>query len=98
MESLKIVSKERTERLAFLSKIELEEKEKEEITHQLNRILEAFKTLDELDLGEVEPTFHVVEMVNVLREDQVKSSLSQKEALSSASKTKDGFFVAPKIV
>ncbi|MBC7113723.1 MAG: Asp-tRNA(Asn)/Glu-tRNA(Gln) amidotransferase subunit GatC [Candidatus Methanomethyliales bacterium] len=98
MESLKIVSKERTERLAFLSKIELSEKEKEEITHQLNRILEAFKTLDELDLGGVEPTFHVVDLVNVLREDQVKDSLLQKEALSSASKTKDGFFVAPKIV
>ncbi|MEM3366169.1 MAG: Asp-tRNA(Asn)/Glu-tRNA(Gln) amidotransferase subunit GatC [Candidatus Methanomethyliaceae archaeon] len=98
METLKIVSMERTERLAWLSKIELKEKEKEEITHQLNRILEAFKTLDELDLSKVEPTFHVVEMVNVFREDNVKGSLSQKDALSNASKTKDGFFVAPKIV
>ncbi|MDH5810997.1 MAG: Asp-tRNA(Asn)/Glu-tRNA(Gln) amidotransferase subunit GatC [Candidatus Methanomethylicaceae archaeon] len=98
METLKIVSMERTERLAWLSKIELKEKEKEEITHQLNRILEAFKTLDELDLSKVEPTFHVVEMVNVFREDNVKGSLSQKDALSTASKTKDGFFVAPKIV
>lgn len=98
METLKIVSRERTERLAWLSKIELKEKEKEEITHQLNRILEAFKTLDELDLSGVEPTFHVVEMVNVFRKDDVKVSLSQKDALSTASKTKDGFFVAPKIV
>lgn len=98
MEALKIVSKERTERLAWLSKIELNDKEKDELTRQLNRILEAFKTLDELNLDEVEPTYHVVEMVNVLREDVVKSSLTQKDALSSASKTKDGFFVAPKIV
>ncbi|MCX8182011.1 MAG: Asp-tRNA(Asn)/Glu-tRNA(Gln) amidotransferase subunit GatC [Candidatus Methanomethyliaceae archaeon] len=98
MEALKIVSRERTERLAWLSKIELKDKEKEEITLQLNRILEAFKTLDELDLSGVEPTFHVVEMVNVFREDQVRESLSQKDALSNASKAKDGFFVAPKIV
>lgn len=98
MDSLKIVSKERTERLAWLSKIELTEEEKEELTHQLNRILEAFRTLDELDLSGVEPTYHVVEMVNVFRDDVVRPSMSQKDALSNARKTKDGFFLAPKIV
>ncbi len=98
MEALKIVSKERTERLAWLAKIELKDKEKEELTQQLNRILDAFKSLDELNLSDVEPTYHVVEMVNVVREDVIRSSLLQKDALSNASKTKDSFFVAPKIV
>jgi len=98
MESLKIVSKERTERLAWLAKIELTEKEKEQLTVQLNRILESFKSLDELDLEGVEPTFHVVEVTNIVRENVERPHLSQKEAISNASKVKDGFFVAPRIV
>ncbi|MCC6013253.1 MAG: Asp-tRNA(Asn)/Glu-tRNA(Gln) amidotransferase subunit GatC [Candidatus Verstraetearchaeota archaeon] len=97
MEKPKIISKERLEKLAQLVKIELEENEKEEFLNQLNKILEAFKVIDELPLENVEPTYHVIEMVNVFREDEVKPSLSQEEALFTAKKVKDGYFVAPKI-
>ncbi len=97
MEIPKIISKERLEKLAWLVKIELEENEKEEFLSQLNKILEAFKIIDELSLEDVEPTYHVMEIVNVFREDEVKPSLSQEEALSTAKKTKDGYFVAPKL-
>jgi len=98
MESLKIVSKERTKRLAWLAKIELTEKEKEDLTVQLNRILDSFKDLDKLDLKGVEPTYHAINVTNILREDSVTPCLSQEKALSNGSKVKDGFFVAPKIV
>ncbi|MDD1775805.1 MAG: Asp-tRNA(Asn)/Glu-tRNA(Gln) amidotransferase subunit GatC [Candidatus Methanomethylicus sp.] len=98
MESLKIVSKERTERLAWLAKIDLTEQEKEELTVQLNRILESARDLEKLDLKGVEPTFGVIEMTNNLRENEEKPCLSQKDALANASKTKDGYFVAPRIV
>lgn len=98
MERLKIVSKERLERLAWLAKIELSEEEKEEFLEQLNEILKAFKKIDELQLEGVEPTFHVLEVFNAFREDEVRPSLNQREALSTANKSKDGFFIAPKIV
>ena len=93
----KIISKDRLEKLAWLVKIKLEENEKEEFLNQLNKILEAFKIIDELSLENIEPTYHVMEIVNVFREDEVRSSLSQEEALSTAKKVKDGYFVAPKI-
>jgi aspartyl-tRNA(Asn)/glutamyl-tRNA(Gln) amidotransferase subunit C len=98
MESLKIVSRDRIERLAWLAKKELKEKEKEELTVQLNRILEAFKVLDELYLQGVEPTYLVIDVTNKLRENIEKPMIGQKSALKNASKVKDGFFVAPKIV
>ena len=98
MENIKLVSSERTERLAWLAKIELSEEEKKDLTIQLNRILESFKDLDKLDLGEVKPTYHALNMVNNLREDEQEPCLGQKEALANGSKVKDGFFVAPKIV
>ena len=98
MESLKIVSKERIERLAWLAKVELTDKEKEELTVQLNRILDSAKDLEKLDLGGIEPTFGVIDITNNLRENEVKLCFTQKEALASGSKVKDGFFIAPKIV
>lgn len=98
MESLKIVSKERIARLAYLARIELSEGEKAELAAQLNRILDSFKDLDILDLEGVEPTYHAVNVTNILREDEERPCLSQEEALSTAKKVEKGFFVAPKIV
>jgi aspartyl-tRNA(Asn)/glutamyl-tRNA(Gln) amidotransferase subunit C len=98
MESLKIVSKERVARLAYLARIELSEGEKAELAAQLNRILDSFKDLDSLDLEGVEPTYHAINVTNILREDEERPCLSQGEALSPAKKVEKGFFVAPKIV
>jgi len=98
LESLKKVSGERTERLAWLAKIELTEAEKTEFTEQLNRILEFFRSLDALDLEGVEPTYHVLEITNSVREDARRPCLRREEALAAASKVKDGYFVAPKVV
>lgn len=98
MEALKIVSKERLERLTWLAKIELNEEEKREFLEQLNEILKAFKSIDELKLEDIEPTFHAIEISNAFREDFVKPSLNQKETFSTAKKSKDGFFIAPRIV
>lgn len=98
MESLKTVSKERVARLAYLARVELSEEEKAELATQLNRILDSFKVLDSVDLEGVEPTYHAIDVTNILREDEVRPCLSQAEALAPAKKTENGFFVAPKIV
>jgi aspartyl-tRNA(Asn)/glutamyl-tRNA(Gln) amidotransferase subunit C len=98
MESLKTVSKDRIARLAYLARVELSEQEKAELATQLNRILDSFRVLDSVDLEGVEPTYHAIDVVNMLREDEEKACLSQKEALAQAKKTEKGFFVAPKIV
>lgn len=104
MENLKLVSKERVERLAWLAKIELTESEKEELAAQLNRILESFKDLDKLELEGVEPAYHALNLTlatdpaSVMRENVETPCLTQAEALANGSKTKNGYFVAPKIV
>jgi aspartyl-tRNA(Asn)/glutamyl-tRNA(Gln) amidotransferase subunit C len=98
MENLKIVSKERTERLAWLARIELTEEEKEEFSMQLSRVLESASDLEKLDLAALEPTFHAFEETESLRDDTEKASMKSEDALANAKKTKDGFFVAPRIV
>jgi len=55
--------------LAWLSRLELTETEEQLFANQMDEILAYFKKIDEVDTGEVPPTYHVVELCNVLRSD-----------------------------
>jgi aspartyl-tRNA(Asn)/glutamyl-tRNA(Gln) amidotransferase subunit C len=92
------ISKEEVEHIAWLARIELSEREKASFTEQFNRILEYFKKIDEVDTDKIPPTYHVLDLVNVYRRDEVTSSLPPKEVLKNAPKKEKRFFKAPKIV
>lgn len=89
---------EDTDEIAQLARLNLSAEEKEKFTKQLNNILGYFEKLNELDTDNIVPRTHPTEMVNCFRDDKVKESLSQDEALSNAPKKKDSYFKAPKIV
>jgi len=95
--SKKISGKE-VEHVAWLAKIELSKEEKRLFTEQFNSILEYFRIINEADTKDVPPTYHAVELVNVVREDVVKPSLSREKALANASNKEKGFFKSPKIL
>jgi aspartyl-tRNA(Asn)/glutamyl-tRNA(Gln) amidotransferase subunit C len=86
------------EHVARLARLELNEAEKERMRAQLDSILSYIDKLNELDTSAVEPTSHVLPMVNVFREDEVRPSLSQEEALANAPDRRDLFFRVPKIL
>lgn len=86
------------DKLATLSRLEFNGKEKEEIIHDLNRMLDFVSKLNELDTSHVEPLIYMNDEKNVLREDEVKQLISQKEALSNAPKKDSDYFKVPKVV
>ncbi len=92
------ISKEQVEHVAMLARLELTEEEKQTYTEQLNSILEYAAILDKLDTQDVPPTAHPLPLHNVFRDDVVKPSISQEEALTNAPDAEDGFFKVPKIV
>ena len=92
------ISKEEVEHIAWLARIELSEREKARFTEQFNRILDYFKKIDEVDTEKVPPTYHVLDLVNIYREDKVTPSLPPKEVLKNAPKKEKRFFRAPRIV
>ena len=100
MEKDKKLSVETTREIAKLARLELTGDEEKKFTNQLNDILVYFEKLGELDeeLEGVEPITHPTEIVNVFREDKVRPSLSNKDALKNANKKEKGFFKAPKIL
>ncbi|TMI64461.1 MAG: Asp-tRNA(Asn)/Glu-tRNA(Gln) amidotransferase subunit GatC [Bacteroidetes bacterium] len=86
------------EKVAHLARLKFDESEKETIKTDLQRMIEFADKLNELNLDGVEPLLHMSEEANVLREDQIKGSISRKEALKNAPEHDDQFFKVPKVI
>ena len=83
---------------ADLARIELSDKELDHFTGQLDRILAYVEKLNTLNVANLEPTSHVLEMKNVYREDKVKKSLSAQEAINNSPAKENSLFKVPKII
>lgn len=83
---------------ANLARLEFSDKEKEKIKNELNTILTYVEKLKEVDVHNVEPTLHVIEMVNVFREDVIKTSLDREKTLMNAPEKKAGCFSIPRVL
>jgi aspartyl-tRNA(Asn)/glutamyl-tRNA(Gln) amidotransferase subunit C len=84
--------------VAQLARLALSPDEEKKLGTQLGSILGYIEKLRELDVSQVEPTAHAVPLVNVMRPDVIRPSLSHDDALRNAPKTGGGLFVVPKIV
>jgi aspartyl-tRNA(Asn)/glutamyl-tRNA(Gln) amidotransferase subunit C len=86
------------EKVAFLTRIAIDEEEKKELEPQLEKILEFVETLQELDTSHIDPKFNVIEMIAKLRKDIPHLSLPREKALENAPETDGKYFIVPKIV
>ena len=86
------------DKLAHLSRLQFSETEKAEIKNDLQRMIQLVEKLDELDLEGVEPMLFMSEEVNVLREDEIRGSISREEALKNAPLHDEQFFKVPKVI
>lgn len=86
------------EHVASLARLELTPEEKETFTVQLDAILQYMDKLNELDTDQVEPTTHVLPLVNVMREDEPHASLPLDKVLLNAPDEEDGQFRVPAVI
>lgn len=86
------------DKLAQLSRLHFNETDKKEIKNDLQRMIAFVEKLNELDLDGVQPLLHMSDEVNVLREDEVKGSVTRNEALKNAPLHDDQFFKVPKVI
>ena len=84
--------------IAHLSRLKLTSEEEKKFTRQLAKILSYVNKLREVNTKNVPPTFHVLPVKNVFREDKLRPSLSQKEALSTTPKHKYNQIQVPRII
>ncbi len=82
--------------VARLARLGLGEGEAERLQAELSAILEAVGKVSELDLSDVPPTSHPLDLVNVWDDDLPSPSLDVEEALANAPEREgDGFRVPP---
>jgi aspartyl-tRNA(Asn)/glutamyl-tRNA(Gln) amidotransferase subunit C len=91
------ITRDQVLHVAKLARLELSDEELERMREQLSAILEAVGKVSELDLSEVEPTTHPLDLVNVLADDVPRPCLSREEALANAPDPEDGFFGVPAV-
>jgi aspartyl-tRNA(Asn)/glutamyl-tRNA(Gln) amidotransferase subunit C len=91
------ISRDDVLHVASLARLEIPENEVETVREQLGAILEAVGKVSELDLSDVEPTSHPLDLVNQWAEDEPRPSLPRKEALANAPDPADGSFRVPAV-
>ena len=89
------IDREQLLHVARLARLELREDEVERLESQLNDILAAVSKVSELDLSDVPPTSHPLDVVNVWEGDLPKPCLTVEEALANAPEREGNFFKVP---
>ena len=97
MSDVKITLAE-VEHVARLARLALDADEKERMRSQLDAILGYVEQLRRVNTDGVEPTAHVLPLVNVLRDDEVWPSYPVEAMLANAPDAQDGQFRVPRIL
>ena len=94
----KKIDEAQVRKVAKLSRLELNDSEVAQFSGELSSIIEYIEKLNELNVDDVEPLAHCLPIHNVFREDVVKPSLDNEQAIANAPDRHDGYFKVPKVL
>jgi aspartyl-tRNA(Asn)/glutamyl-tRNA(Gln) amidotransferase subunit C len=89
------ISRDEVLHVARLAWLALTDDEIERLTSELDKILDAVGIVSELDLADVPPTSHPLELVNVDDDDVARDSLPLEDVLANAPDSEDDLFKVP---
>lgn len=92
------LSPEDVAKVAVLARLRLNPETLATYTEQINEIVHYVEQLQKVDVSDVEPLAHGVEVRNVFREDRRTDSLPRNEALSNAPKRNHEAFLVPAVL
>jgi aspartyl-tRNA(Asn)/glutamyl-tRNA(Gln) amidotransferase subunit C len=93
-----MISEKEVRHIALLSRLECKDAEIERFSQDLNAILEYAEKLQALDTESVAPSNHALRQHNVFRDDEIRDSLSNDQALANAPEKEAGHFKTPPII
>ena len=89
------ITREEVLHVAKLASLELTDDEVVRLTGELSAILEAVSKVSELDLADVPPTSHTLELVNAWAEDEPRPSLPLDDVFANAPAREGDLFKVP---
>jgi len=86
--------------LAKVSKMHTNSKEAKKLQAGFIQTIKTIKLLEKLNTDNIDPNFQVTGLKNIFRSDKInsKNQLTQKQALSNAKQTHNGYFLVPAIL
>ncbi len=92
------LTKEEVKHVANLARLAISEEEAEKFAEQLGKITDFAEQLNELDTTNVEPTTHVLPLVNVMRDDVATKGLDREVMMLNVKEQEDGQVKVPAIM
>ena len=89
------IDRETVLHVARLARLDLTESEADRLTLELGAILDAVSKVAELDLADVPPTSHPLDLVNIWADDEPRPSLPLDEVLANAPAREGNLFRVP---
>ena len=89
------ITREQVLHVARLARLDLDDGEVERLTGELGAILDAVSKVGELDLENVPPTSHPLDLVNVWDEDEPRESLPLDDVFANAPERDGDLFRVP---
>ena len=86
------ISREEVLHVARLARVGVSDEDVERLIRQLSNILENFTALQKVDTEGVPPTSQSIPLLNVMKQDEIRPSLSQDEVLKNAPQLEGEFF------
>lgn len=86
------LTREQVTHVAELAKLGLTDEEMDQFGEQLSAILEYAEKIQELDTEAIPPTASVLDVQNVMRDDEVRPSMSREDVLANAPDAEAGQF------
>lgn len=94
------ITNKEIEQLAALSKLEIDESEKNELTDDVDKMVKSFNIIKKVDTEGVKEMINVHQFSNVFRDDLITNDNNEKNQemlLKNASNKMDGFIIVPKM-
>ena len=92
------ITKEQVNHIAHLSRLEIQEDEVDGYIEKLEKVVDLFNELNSVDTENIKPTYHVLDLVNVFREDVAQEGMDREEFLKNSKETEAGQFKVPTII
>jgi len=92
------ISTEDVQKLAHLSRLQLNDSEAEAMKQDLTKILDFVAAIEAMDLEGIEPLVHMTDRENVLREDEPEAVMTHAQAMKNAPDADSDYFRVPRVV
>ena len=92
------IDNETVKRVAFLSRLRVDDEKIEATKEEFNKILSWIEELNEVNTDNIEPLISVNDSTLRLREDEITDGNYQKAVLSNAPDQEYDYFAVPKVV